>query len=91
MRLLELFAQLPIFAMIGGVGSGAAIVGRCKKRLKLWDAQRRAGWKRDGLEEVPTFDEVEFWKRTHKRRRSTYLPFFIDGPTIMPGGPPGLK
>jgi len=84
MRLLELFAQLPIFATIGGVGSGAAILGRCKNRLKLWDAQRQAGWKKNGLKEVPPFDEVEFWQHTHKRRKARYLSFFIDGPTVAP-------
>lgn len=87
MRLLELFAHLPIFATIGGVGSGAAILGRCKNRLKLWDAQRQAEWKKNGRQAVPAFDEERFWKRTHKRRRACYLPFFIDGPTITPSPP----
>lgn len=87
MRLLELGAQLPIFAPIGGVGAGASMVGRCKNRLKLWDTQRRAEWKREGREPVPAFDEREFWERTHKRRRARYLAFFIDGPTI-PQRPP---
>ena len=82
MRLLELFAQLPIFATIGGVGSGAAILGRCKNRVKLWQAQRQAAWKKNGRKPVPAFDEDEFWRRTHRLRRARYLPFFVDGPTI---------
>lgn len=91
LRLFELAAHLPIFATIGGVGTGAAILGRCKNRLKLWDAQRRAEWRQAGEEQVPAFDESEFWKRTHKRRRARYLAFFIDGPTIPPPPPKGRK
>jgi len=91
MRMLELFSQLPIFATVGGVGAGAAMLARCKNRLKLWDAQRRATWNKDGVEEVPAFHEGKFWKRTHKRRRARYLPFFIDGPTIPPRPHRGRK
>lgn len=82
MRLFELMGQLPIYATIGGVGLGDAMLRRCKNRLNLWNAQRQAKWKRDGVKEVPSFDECKFWERTHKRRRTSYLSFFIDGPTI---------
>ena len=91
MRLLELFGQLPIHATTGGVGTGAAMLGRCKNRLKLWDAQRWAKWRKDGRKEVAAFDELGFWKRTHKLRRARYLAFFIDGPTITPRHRRGSK
>lgn len=91
MRMFELFSQLPIHATSGGVGVGAAIVRRCRNRLKLWDEKRRAGWDKDGLEEVPAFDELKFWKRTHRRRRARYLAFFIDGPTISERFPRGSQ
>lgn len=82
MRLFELFGQLPLFATIGGVGAGAAILMRCRNRLGLWDGQRRSKWVENGQEWVPAFDEGKFWMRTHKRRRARYRSFFIDGPTV---------
>jgi hypothetical protein len=50
--------------------------------LKLRDERRLDKWKEESVEWVPAFDEREFWKRTHKRRRATYRPYFIDGPTV---------
>lgn len=82
MRLFELFAQLPLFAAVGGVGAGDAMLGRCKNKVMLWDEERRAEWGRHGRETVPAFNERKFWERTHKRRRARYRHFFIDGPTI---------
>lgn len=82
MRLFELFGQLPLFATVGGVGAGDAMLGRCKNKVMLWDEERRAEWDRDGRETVTAFNERKFWERTHKRRRAQYRHFFIDGPTI---------
>lgn len=82
MRMFELFGQMPLSSLVSGVGAGAAILSRCRNRLKLWDEERRSKWKDQGIEPVPAFDEVKFWKRTHKRRRRDYRPFFIDGPTV---------
>ena len=82
MRVFELFGHLPLFAMTGGVGAGAAILMRCRNRLTLWHEQRRSKWVEKGDEWVPAFDEASFWTRTHKRRRARYREFFIDGPTV---------
>ena len=82
MRMFELFGQMPLSSLVSGVGAGANILSRCRNRLKLWDEERLAKWKDQKDEPVPTFDERKFWKRTHKRRRRNYRPFFIDGPTV---------
>ncbi|MES2699069.1 MAG: hypothetical protein V4647_05625 [Pseudomonadota bacterium] len=82
LRVFELFSRLPIFAMVGGVGEGASVVGRCKNRLSLWSVERQLHWKSKGKTSVPAFDQSAFWQRSHKKRRSVYKPYFIDGPTI---------
>jgi hypothetical protein len=82
MRMFELFGQLPLFATMGAVGAGDAMLSRCKNKVLLWDEERRAEWDRQGREPIPAFDERKFWKRTHKRRRARYRSFFVDGPTI---------
>ncbi len=82
MRVFELFGQLPLFAMTGGVGAGAAILMRCRNRITLWHEQRRSKWVENGDDWVSAFDEASFWTRTHKRRRARYRPFFLDGPTV---------
>lgn len=82
MRLFELFSQLDLFGLTGGVGAGAAILTRSRNRVRLWDKQRHAEWVREGIETIPPFDERKLWERTHKQRRAEYQPFFIDGPTI---------
>ena len=82
MRIFELFGQISLFATIGGVGVGAAILARCRNRVNIRDGKRRAKWARQGLKSVAPFNERSFWKRTHKRRRVKHRRFFIDGPTI---------
>ena len=82
MRMFELFGQMPLSSLVSGVGAGAVILARSRNRLKLWDEERLAKWKDEGVERVPAFDEAKFWKFTHRRRRRNYRPFFIDGPTV---------
>lgn len=82
MRLFELFAQLPLSSMVGGTGSGAVMLARCRTLLRLWSEQRIAKWQDEGVKCVQPFDERKFWKRTHQRRRARYRRFFIDGPTL---------
>ncbi|MEO9623196.1 MAG: hypothetical protein ABJF09_08865 [Qipengyuania citrea] len=57
MRVYELHAQLGLFAMTGGVGEGAAVLGRCKNRVRLWDAERQKQWQTNGIKPIPPFDE----------------------------------
>lgn len=82
MRLFELFGQMPLSAAVGGVGAGFTLLTRSRNRLKLRDERRLAKWKEEEVEWVRAFNERKFWKRTHKRRRVRYRPFFIDGPTV---------
>lgn len=91
LRAFEMFAQLPLFATIGGVGEGAAVLRRCKNRLSLWDAERQLMWAGKGLLPLRPFDDRALWALVRQKGKTArYDEFFIYGPSIRrPKHPPG--
>ena len=82
MRIFELYAQIPLSSIVGGSGTGATMLSRCRSQLGMWDKERMAKWQDAGKVRLAPFNERVFWKRTHRRRRAKYRRFFIDGPTV---------